>query len=121
MRARGCIPNDPARCTHERPVGQLFARMGAPAPHGKASLAQYRTRRMDQNGYGACTAHAAALAIWESCAAAGRPLSAVPSPAFGSWSLPPSSGWAAQAWSGDFCTHSVARDCERRGPSASAW
>ena len=83
MPGHGCTPNDPARCAHERPAQPLIRRMGGAVPKGATSLAQFRTDpRLNQGGDESCTAHAVALGVWGSCAAAGKPLPAIPSQAF---------------------------------------
>lgn len=70
----------------QRPFVELAMRVGAsPSPRGKASLAAYRCRRLNQNGWGACTSQAAALATVERMAVLGKPLSFVPSQ-LGLWS-----------------------------------
>ena len=62
------------------PFVSLAMKVGAsPTPRGKASLAQYRCRRLNQNGFGACTTQAATLATVERMAILGKPLPWIPS------------------------------------------
>lgn len=83
MFARGCVPDDPARKGHVQPWTTLHRKLGAPIPRGSGGPADYRpTKRFDQNGDPSCTAHAWSLAVYETCAAAGRALPSLPSPSF---------------------------------------
>lgn len=80
---RGAVPDDRAhpRVVAQQPFQALARKLGASAtPRGSADLSRGRPPMMDQNGFGACTAHAAARALFTRYAVLGRPLPWVPSP-----------------------------------------